>query len=316
MADLKQAKIAKTHLSGLYLSGTAAAAWSWRPEVGVVAVGVGYWAPDGKRTNEACVRMYVEPSVLESAKRRLPEKEHGVRIQILPSAPFRTLLDVPHRQRLRPARPGCSIGFRAADSINAGTLGAIVEKAGKRHILSNNHVLADMNRLAIGAEIVQPGTLDDATAETIARLSQFIQLKAGELNELDCAIAEVIDPSLVTAEFLAPIGRLLSAAPVSADEGTVVEKIGQGSFHTVGEVYDTSFDVRVDYGGLGILTFRDQLAVRRSGQSFGQPGDSGALVVHQELKRPVGLLFGGSPQFTIVTPIGRVLDALEIGLII
>lgn len=42
----------------------------------------------------------------------------------------------------------------------AGTFGAVVTKAGKRFILSNNHVLAENGLISLGAPIFQPGLLD------------------------------------------------------------------------------------------------------------------------------------------------------------
>jgi hypothetical protein len=45
-----------------------------------------------------------------------------------------------------------------------------------------------------------------------------------------------------------------------------------------------------------------------------QGGDSGSLLVADDLRAAVGLLFAGSSQSTIHNPIQAVLDALEVDL--
>ena len=63
--------------------------------------------------------------------------------------------------RRRPA-PGCaSVGLTYVNG--ARTLGSLVEDpAGDRYILSENHVIADVNRAPSGSPIIQPAKLDGA----------------------------------------------------------------------------------------------------------------------------------------------------------
>ena len=72
-----------------------------------------------------------------------------------------------------------------------------------RTILSNNHVLADESQLPIGAPIFQPGLLDGGNPNTdqVAALTKFIPLSASG-NKVDCAIAKVLNNSLVSKEVL------------------------------------------------------------------------------------------------------------------
>ncbi|MEZ4294093.1 MAG: hypothetical protein R3B70_03885 [Polyangiaceae bacterium] len=100
--------------------------------------------------------------------------------------------------RIRPAQPGTSVGNVA---ITAGTFGAVVvdPTTGKEAILSNNHVLADNNRAAIGSDIVQPGPYDGGAApkDVIAKLTRFVPIvpeREGN-NKADVAIATAIDAS-------------------------------------------------------------------------------------------------------------------------
>lgn len=89
-----------------------------------------------------------------------------------------------------------------------------------------------------------------------------------------------------------------------------MEKVGRATRHTKGVVFDTSADVRVQYE-LGYLLFRDQILIRGK-RAFSAHGDSGALVVHAESKRPVGLLFGGTSTYTVASPVSKVLSVLGI----
>jgi S1-C subfamily serine protease len=77
----------------------------------------------------------------------------------------------------------------------AGTFGALVSKGQKRYILSNNHVIADENKLALGSSIFQPGFLDAGAPpnnRAIAGLGKFVALVfGGGTNKVDCAMAEV-----------------------------------------------------------------------------------------------------------------------------
>jgi hypothetical protein len=70
-------------------------------------------------------------------------------------------------------------------------------------------------------------------------------------------------------------------------------------------------DVTVDVTyGEKVARFRDQLIVT----PFSQPGDSGSLVLDYE-RRAVGLLFSGSDNVSVVTPIAHVLNTLGVTLI-
>ncbi len=72
-----------------------------------------------------------------------------------------------------PAPNGYSIGH---PNITAGTLGAVVRDASNQcYILSNNHVLADVNNAAIGDNTLQPGPFDGGQnpQDAIASLADF-----------------------------------------------------------------------------------------------------------------------------------------------
>src|SRR5207253_2932602 len=90
-------------------------------------------------------------------------------------------------ERQRPAEGGSSVGHFA---ITAGTLGCLCVVDGNLCILSNNHVLANVNRGKRGDAILQPGRVDGGTsADKIAELQDFVKINFNSSNKVDCAVA-------------------------------------------------------------------------------------------------------------------------------
>jgi hypothetical protein len=294
------------------------------PRNNVVGVGVGRKLVKGKPTARQAVRLYVAQKLHADVVRpeqRLPGVIEGVQTDVVELGRLRAQAPVPSsRKRRRPANPGSSIGFQlagpSADLLMAGTLGAVVARDGQRFILSNNHVLAHENRLAVGAAIFQPGLLDrgDPATDTIAALSVFTPLVASGPNRVDCAIAAIQASSLVATRPLSGVRKLRSATPVAATEGMSVEKVGRGSGHTTGVVFDVSADLTLAYD-MGDLLFVDQILIRSPDGHFSDYGDSGALVVDTDSGRAVGLLIGGDGQYSVANHIEDVLTELGLSLV-
>jgi len=199
----------------------------------------------------------------------------------------------------------------------AGTFGAVVAAGGTRHILSNNHVLANENSLSVGSPIFQPGLLDrgNPNRDQIARLTRFVALQSEQPNSLDCAIAEILDDQNVSPAFLPKVGRLKSPQPITATEGMRVEKVGRTTGYTTGVIFDLSADVKIEYE-LGILTFFDQILIRGSEGMFSDRGDSGSVIVDRTTRRATALLFAGSDSHTIANPLADVLAQLGVTMVI
>jgi hypothetical protein len=294
------------------------------PRHNVVGVGLGRKIVKGRLTAQRCVRFYVEKKVPRESVPKdfmLPAKIKGVPTDVIETGLFRAFAGAAkERSRMRPARPGCSIGFAfsgaEAGNVMAGTFGAVVEAGGKRFILSNNHVLANQNALPIGSTIYQPGLLDKnaPASDAIAKLSKFIPLAAGHANQVDCAIAEVAEDKLVSSSVLPKVGKLKSGQPLAAAVSMKVEKTGRTTGYTAGVIHDVSASVKVGYD-IGTLTFSDQIIIFGGSASFSDAGDSGSLIVDQAAKRPVGLLFGGSTAYTIANHIEDVLDQLKVQIV-
>jgi|SRR5882724_511474 len=322
-------RAAKERAQGQFLSGPRIRAHrvvhriSAHPQHNVVGVGVGAKIVNGKATARPSVRLYVAHKLarpLVPPEHRLPREIEGVETDVVEVGRLRAQIPSP-RRRHRPARPGCSIGFRLEAPLDgllmAGTLGAVVARGEAQFILSNNHVLANENQLPVGAPIYQPGLLDhgDPQSDAIARLSHFAPLIASGPNRVDCAIAEILAPELIGPRVMAKVGKLASPQPIAVVEGMAVEKVGRGSGYTLGKAYDVSATLTLDYE-LGDLIFVNQVLIRGTSGAFSEYGDSGALVVGADSGRAAGLLIGGSGEFSIANHLEDVLTELGASLVV
>ena len=227
-----------------------------------------------------------------------------------------------------PVPTGVSVGH---PDITAGTIAARVKKDVEVFILSNNHVLANINQATPGDPILQPGTFDGGTADdAIANLTDFqpiafcdvfyIWLICDQTNTMDAAIAKSDPGKLGVATpnggYGAPSSILHPAygnPSTIGDEnltqllGTAVQKHGRTTGLTAGTVNTINATVNVCYDAncVNIARFTDQLIVGPG--TFSAGGDSGSLVVDSQ-RRPVGLLFAGSDTQTIVNRIDLVLN--------
>lgn len=309
----------------------------------VVGLAVGKKVIRGRETDEPCVVVFVEHKFPEDALRRrdiVPKTLDGVRTDVVETGRFEALpvvqaTDVDRTNRMRPAPGGVSIGHVR---ITAGTLGVLVHRHGRPVILSNNHVLANMNRADLGDAILQPGPADGGRPQdSIARLVEFVpiqfnernlgplggflerllspilglaglalrRLPSGRSNLVDAAVAEPTDAALVAPDVLG-VGPVSGMAPASLD--LRVRKSGRTTGVTEGRITAVDAVVEVDYGGLSAM-FREQLV----SDLVSKGGDSGSLVV-DPTNRAVGLLFAGSPTTTLINPIAAVARALDLNL--
>jgi len=206
------------------------------------------------------------------------------------------------RSLRRPLEPGLSIG-QGPDG--AGTLGAFVEDADGLYVLSNNHVLADVNAALPGAPVSQPGDLDrNATRKTlIGVLDRFIPISFTRANVVDCAIAEVLHGVKIRRRYHRVLrGRKLRAPrPITLDDlGRRVFKAGRTTGVTFGRITQVEVDrLRVELGDdddLREALFSDQIEVEGDdGRAFSDSGDSGSLIVDRT-GTPLALLFCGGPD--------------------
>ena len=339
---------------------------TFKQKLNVNGVAVGHKIVAGKDTGELCVTILVTKKVAQSQllnKDLIPKTIDGITTDVKEVGKivaFKARTD-----RWRPAPGGVSIGHYL---ITAGTLGAIVRDAstGQKLILSNNHVLANVNTASIGDAIMQPGAADGAVYpdDRIAVLDRFIPIQfpgggtggngggnggnggngggggtgggggcaiakstsnvlnlaakmlgsqhrltpvniLAAANEVDAAVAKPIDDSLIRDDII-DIGVITGTK--SASINMAVRKSGRTTATTSGVIEMLDANVDVGYGGSLVATFENQIVAN----AMSSPGDSGSLIVDANAPLAVGLLFAGSDTSTVINPIDRVLNLLNI----
>jgi len=219
------------------------------------------------------------------------------------------------QQRIRPLRPGLSVGHPA---VTAGTLGGFVRVAGGIAILSNNHVLAASDAAAVGDAVLQPGPADGGVpGDRVATLTAFERFREGLPNLVDAAVA-VLDAGVAAEPGNLPGGPLGVVVPGSLDidPDETVEKVGRTTGHTRGLVTAVEVDgVAVQYDDV-VHRFDDQVEIQGPG-GFSAGGDSGSVIWRSRDRAPVALLFAGSTTggvdgsgVTFANPLATVLDVL------
>jgi hypothetical protein len=313
----------------------------------VVGVGVGYKESEGVVTDELAVVVNVAqklPVAQLVEAERVPKIIDGVKTDVIETGRFlagQAATPGP-RDRWRSAIPaGVSIGHA---EVTAGTLGCLVRRGSEIFILSNNHVLANVNNAKPGDAIIQPARYDGGgTADKVGTLVQFIPLDfGGEAansgvatgiekllnwvtktigsnhrfityrtspgeNLVDVALARPLDPAQFKADIL-NLGRPQGWR--EAKLGMSLQKTGRTTGYTQGRITQIDVTISVDYNGR-TATFTHQLIA--SGMSAG--GDSGSLMMDEE-KYAIGLLFAGSSAATLINPIQTVLQLLKVELVV
>jgi hypothetical protein len=311
------------------------------PRNNVVGMGVGVkWTngePTGKPAIVVMVTHKVAPEHLSKAD-VVPAKLQDMQTDVLAvgqlfaGAPPTDIGTQTLAKRLRPVEGGYSVGHF---QITAGTVatcvydllpGASTNPANpihgvgipsKYYILSNNHVLANVNAGSPGDPILQPGPFDGGVnpADKIAVLSRFVPIQlfppvplASHNNLVDCAVAEGqfhdLDREIYWAGYVRGWRR---RAQVLQMVGQTIKKTGRTTNFTTGRITVVNATVDVNYGGGSVGRLKDQIVTT----NFSAGGDSGSLVMTLD-NVAVGLLFAGSAQATILNQIENVRTLLRV----
>ncbi len=311
----------------------------------VIGVGIGRQIVGNVQTDELCLSVLVADKIaIEGLPpgALVPSQLGNVPTDVVQVGVIRA--DQAPTDKFRPAPGGVSIGHY---QISAGTLGCIVRDrtTGDRLILSNNHVLANSNDATAGDPIIQPGGADGGTVaeDLIARLERFCTIDFGTTPGSDCgfasayagfgnAIASLLGSkhrlsvlqatpqaaNLVDAAVARPINdadvldEILNIGEVSGTKdgtlGMQIRKSGRTTGFTTGVINTIEATVNVNYGLGKVATFENQFIAG----PISEGGDSGSLIVAADSQEAVGLLFAGSTQSTIFSPIQAVLDCLNV----
>jgi hypothetical protein len=281
---------------------------------GVVGVGIGM---EG-------IRVYVKSrAFLEMKQVTIPEKLEGYPVKIVESGELHAFQNT---SKWRPISGGLSIG---QPWWGTGTLSTLVieRNSGKKLLLSNNHVFAKSNNnefqwAKAGDSIIQPGHVDGGREglpplETVGHLLRWVNLQTahwvgdhfeGEDNYVDCALAEPLDPNVISSD-ISGIGSVAGITEPSLNLN--VQKSGRTTRLTQGVITDIDFTGIIDYGVLW-AKFVNQIIVQGTEgieKPFSRPGDSGSLIVDLS-NNAVGLLFAGNDE-TNITVCNRIIDVLN-----
>jgi hypothetical protein len=308
----------------------------------VVACGVGFKESEGQISTEPCIVVSVThkvPQAQLAPEDLVPRSLDSVKTDVQEVGVFHAWQGGP-KDRHRPAIAGISCGH---PDVSAGTFGCLVSRGAERFILSNNHVLANINKANRGDPILQPARYDGGTInDQIAILEDYVPLSFGATasscsmanstvsvlngiasvlrsdsrftalsqntneNKVDCAIARPLRPDLVRPTILQigpPTGEAVGTL------GMQVQKTGRTTGYTTGQINQLEVTVKVDYHGQDVIFVGQMMA---SGMSGG--GDSGSAVLDMQ-RQAVGLLFAGSDRATLINPIQEVLRALDVQLV-
>jgi hypothetical protein len=222
-------------------------------------------------------------------------------------------------RRVRPLVSGLSVGHCKS---TAGTIGAFIRlPGGDLRLLSNNHVLANVNRARRMDAILQPGPFDGGhrARDVAAHLDTYKRISFAKANRLDAAIASIGNGLHVEPGRLRGIGPIRGVADeeVMNGEDVAVTKLGRTTGVTKGKITAFELDgVRVSFGGGSVAVFDGQLEIESTtGEPFSRGGDSGSLVV-TPAGWAVGLLFAGADTggskglgLAYANPIQETLDA-------
>lgn len=192
--------------------------------------------------------------------------------------------------------------------------------------LSNNHVLAACNHTPVGMPILAPSTMDArpgrrAPAE-ICRHEQLVELRSGDpalvpLMRADAAVAQITNLNLVSSwqgDSLSGFDTPPRTTALAA--GMKVKKFGRTTGLTSGtiEAYVPTPWILPSKSSKfsAMVWFTDTWTIRTDNTDpFALPGDSGSLVVTEDARAAVGLLFAVNSrgQYGIVAPMDQVLPA-------
>ena len=229
------------------------------------------------------------------------------------------------QRRRRPLEAGLSVGHV---DITAGTLGFIVEDDDAYYVLSNNHVLANVNQASPGDLVVQPGPIDSRVAvrSIVGVLDRYVPISFQRSNIVDCAVASLMAEIEFYVGWTEAIpGVVRGVRAISEDDlGRTVLKVGRTTGVTQGQITQVEIDrLRIDMGDPGaprIASFSDQFeVVGDDNKPFSLGGDSGSLIV-DDAGYAVGLLFAGGPDdngvdLTFANRIESALDKLGVTLV-
>ena len=233
---------------------------------------------------------------------------------------------------VRDSRIACGSSCQPSGENYSGTIGAIVQRNGELFALSNNHVFAACNHVQIGQPIISPSNADCGpnipAPRMVARHSGIIELRSGNpklvpTTSLDVAFAAIEHNAITSWQGNEENGYDTPTTGISPSVGMSVKKFGRTTgltFGTIESYLPASFWLPYQCKKFAATVwFQDIWMVKAADKSehFALNGDSGSLVVTEDGKNAVGLLFAvnshGKQAF--IMSIETILKQLEMTLV-
>ena len=292
----------------------------------VVGAGVGLRHTNGKFTGEICLKVFVVTKVSDSRvpeNLRVPPQFEGVKTDVEEVGVIRAAIG--NAAEGRPILGGAAIGHEdlaPPGKMAFGTAGGLVvvslDGNDSLCLLSNNHVIANVNNPTGNDGIVQPGPTFGAPdpSAVVARLvSNFPPIIFGGDNLVDAAVGTTTTgPTGCCSPQFHGFGEI-SQQWITPAIGMSVIKSGARTGFTTGVVTGMHASVPVNYNGQS-ATLTDQLQITGVAGQFADEGDSGSLVVEATTMQPAGLVVavgnGPSGPVTWANSIDNVVSALSI----
>jgi hypothetical protein len=211
------------------------------------------------------------------------------------------------RLYVKDGRIACGSSCAPTGENYSGTFGALVRKIGGQelYILSNNHVLAACNHTVVGMPILAPSSMDgrpDLPApRSIGRHSEIVELRSGVPDlvptcRADVALALAEDEAQVSSWQGCEEDGYDTPIDIVAPFATMmVKKFGRTTGFTTGVVESyLPAEMALPYATTkftATVWFQDVWTVRAAEGDFALPGDSGSLVITEDGRQAVGIIF-------------------------
>jgi hypothetical protein len=264
---------------------------------GVHGTSVGLKRVDGELTREFAIVIHLTKK--RSAKDVPPNERIPKEIEGFPT-------DVIEHDQPEPCSDGSKRrpvlgGAQLAIGSTYGTLGCIVKDSrySTYYALSNYHVLFPGNVAA--ANVFQPKT--DPVCDMIGNSKQGILT-----SYVDCAYCTLDSHGVTWTAQIIDLGGVTGSRTVTwADLPYAVKKRGRTTLLTTGRITSIYYSGRRTDGWV----FQAQQYIETNGGNFSEPGDSGSVLVDNDVK-VVGLLWGSAGSNGAASPIDSVRAALQI----
>jgi hypothetical protein len=287
----------------------------------------------GRRDGSFTMALLVEKEdswALNKARELKEEEKTHVEVTVVGQAHSSRPEKVAEVEREARLRPGLSISHFSGF---AGSLGCLVSRDDYLGVLGASHVLGMNNTASEGDPILHPGNPDGpAVAENkLGTLVSYRLLvhyqstlaKVTIANTADAALVRILDEDRCPTVNWVPnpkdpeerrisIKGIVSAEQLFEHLGAPMYKLGRTSGFTRGTLEYSNvqrYPIRLPDGKVYI--YEDIACIKTTeGSSFSEPGDSGSLVYTEE-GLGIGLVIGGSNQYTFVSPLSACLREMK-----